>query len=377
MSQVSSLFFRPDFQLRSLAVNIRWEVTRRHPLSQVFWQGVDLSHFGLPISEKETRLLNEYFVALRELCLGAIRVSGQLFDPRLEFHEIEVENLNSSWLSGAVHPISMRGLAGLIITALPKEVLGQVGFWMVTAGCDDEEGKVPKRIQALRALSNLSNDSLDSYIDEPFVSINPAASMKQIEKSMASLVKEWKSQRGLSEKRDRSGKHQDYLEVWDLREGWNGGKYDFRAEMTLKQIAKNKGKLTPTIQTQYEKAFEIISGHSLSVENWCTLIAPLKVNSLSGGIGLATRNRALNSKVRRDVPDSVLQSHSDDRTVTGKAMVTEYVGGDEEQLAIRIFKLIGEGRSNQEISTALEFVHDESCEAIEFLRNRMSEFSSN
>ncbi len=76
--------------------------------------------------------------------LGAIGVSGRPLDPATDFEDITCAGLNVAWLSGAVYPISMRGLVGLLIVALPKETLKDVGQKLLEASHDDEDGEFSK-----------------------------------------------------------------------------------------------------------------------------------------------------------------------------------------------------------------------------------------
>ncbi len=370
---IAPLFQRPRHQLRALSVQTRWEVTRRHPSYLLYWRNINPSIIDLNLSESEVSALAEMLSAFRESCLSAIGVSGPLPDPKLNFAEIEGDLAKSAWLSGAVHPITMRGLASLLVSALPKDALAQVGYWMVTAGCEDEQGKLPKKSEALQAIKKLDFECLDGYLDEPFVWINSAVSAKQIEADLSSLVKQWKSDAGLTDKRNHSAKHPEYLEVWDLREGWHAGSYPPEKEHLIKDIAKLKQKSVQTIETQYESAFELITGHPFSADNWFTVMAPIKFNRFVRGQGVATANRRLNPQLKRDVPDSVLQPSSSDLSIIGQAAFTEYQGGSEEQLVLKIRRLLLEGKSDTEIHKLLEFDKDKSIDAIKCIRDRINE----
>jgi len=339
---------RPSFQLRSLPVQIRWEVTRRHPYYQAWWNFAR-RHYQNSVLE------SEYEIPLRQLAayvLAKIGVSGTPIDPKTEFTEIGAEDLNVAWLSGAVHPLSLRSMAAILIAAFPSETAIDIGMLLSMAGSEDVDGEPPQRIQALQRLASLERPGLDDYPDEPFVSVNPAASGRQINEAIAMLLKTWKAERGLTEQRDRSEKYFEYLKIWDLREGWVGGAYDRTKERTLKEIA-TETKLSPyTLHNQYGRAFEMITGHGYSPELWCRLMGQLKLAELIEDTDpRLSRKRPIFSPVRRPAPETSLRRASS--KAAGSALVTNNVTAtdptDVNKLIEGILKLIGQGHSDQEI----------------------------
>jgi hypothetical protein len=107
---------RPLFQLRSLPIPMRWEVTRRHSYYQIFWKSAAAHYQGRPASSEVEEFLRQAAVT----CLAAIGVTAEPPDPAREYGELESAGLEAAWLSGAVHPISLRGMAALLIASLQK-----------------------------------------------------------------------------------------------------------------------------------------------------------------------------------------------------------------------------------------------------------------
>ena len=301
---VPDIVARPPFQLRSLPIRYRWEVTRRHPYYQDMWHMVKAHYRNEPLSIEVEDLFRQVAVVF----LGAIGVSGEPLDPATEFTELGAEELQPAWLSGAVHPITLRGIAALLIAALPKETVGYVGLQLVEAGCDERKDEPPRQAQAILNLATLDKPGLDRYPDEPIVSVNPAASGRQITEAVSELVKHWKDQRGLEEKRDRSDKYPDYLRVWDLREGWTGSAYDLSREKKLKDVAIELEMKLSTVGKHYRSAFEMIIGHPYSPGMWIRVFGVNKVADLTGeGVqGPVTHHRPLVSPTWRPVPETVL-----------------------------------------------------------------------
>ena len=147
---VPDIVERPRFQLRSLPIQYRWEVARRHPYYQSLWLLAQAHYRNEPVSREVDSMFYQMAVAI----LAAIGVSGDPPDPGTEFADLGEPDLQSGWLSGAVHPITLRGIANLLIAALPKETLGHVGLRLVEAGCDDRENEPPRRVQAILELSD-------------------------------------------------------------------------------------------------------------------------------------------------------------------------------------------------------------------------------
>ena len=251
-------FVRPKFQLRSLPINFRWEVTRRHPIYQAFWHSFD---FEIGLSDETHLVFNKWIGKLSDYLLGAIGIASERPNPALEFEQLEGACLKAAWLSGAVHPLTNRQLASLLMAVLPNEALGYVGQGMLQAAHGKPIGGEPRRNSELRKLKDLELDGLDSFIDEPFVSINPAASARDINARLNELLVDWKSQRGLTEQRTPVSKLAKYLEVWDAREGWVQGHYDGALEMKFRTIAQERKVSINTIHNNYKSAFRIITGH--------------------------------------------------------------------------------------------------------------------
>jgi hypothetical protein len=227
-------------------------------------------------------------------------------------------------------------------------------------------------------LQSLREPGLDCYPDEPFVSVNPAASGRQISDAIAKLLPQWKEQRGLAEQRDRSDKYPEYLKVWDLREGWQDGAYDRTKERTLREIAGELGTPVPSVNNHYRSAFELVTGHPYSPEIWFQLFGLLKLSRLvdSQG-GRVSQRRPLQSSTVRPVPEAVISPRGDDQTGAGLVSSQSDPRADQAsaELLHDILELIKIGRSNQEIIDSLE-LSGVSLDDVEYLRGRQHEFSA-
>lgn len=367
------IFARPNFQLRSLPINFRWEVTRRHPVYQAFWRsfefeiGVSNETHEVWLSNQTRQEFNQWIGQLSDFLLSAIGIAAERPNPAIEFEQLEGGCLKAAWLSGAVHPLTNRQLASLLMAALPKEALGYVGQGMLEAAHGKPIDDEPRRNLELRKLKDLDLDGLDSFIDEPFVSINPAASARDINACLNELLVEWKNERGLTEQRTPVSKLAKYLEVWDAREGWLHGHYDRSLEKTFRALARESKVSINTLHNNYESAFKLIIGHEYSVENWVEMFGCLKLSEVFGSLGRAAKLRPLIARTKRDVPNSVISSSEHPAFIEQNCDSSE---SSSLQLLEDIKNLILLKKTDEEISTELELQHPEFLDQI---RARMAD----
>ena len=364
---------RPMFQLRSLPIRYRWEVNRRHPHYQDWWRYARAHFRNEPISNPREPLLRECGVAFLEM----IGVVGDPPDPTVEFEELGAESLNAGWLSGAVQPITLRGLAGLLIAALPREIVGLVGLRFIDASKERyrEEDDPSWLAQALIELQELDHPALDSYLDEPIVAINPAASGRKVNAAIGILLQQWKEQRELTELRDRSDKFDEYLQVWDLREGWSAGAYDRALERKLMDVAADLDTSIGTVNNRYRSAFELILGHAYSPDLWYRVMGPHKLSELFGQqVGPVSAHRPLKSPSRIVLPESVLRRRDAEIGQLGPASSAPAAAGDQDlrDLINDIRELLKRGLADEEIAKDLE-LSSAAVAAITSMRTRMDE----
>jgi hypothetical protein len=301
-----------------------------------------------------------------------IGVVGDPPDPATPFSDLDEDELKAAWLSGAIHPISLRGLVAISLSALPKATLGQLGLLFLEASREEAEGTLPRKLESLMQLQCDPSEGLDNYPDEPFVSINPAASGRQVTEAVSELLKEWKDERELSEQRDRSDKFPEYLEVWDMREGWNGGEYDVTEERTYRSIAKQTKKNPQSLNNQYRAAFELIIGHPYSPELWWRTLGAEKSTSFDLFDSVVSRKRPRRSPTRRPVPESHLGADIESVLRVTPTDSNQYSPAD---LILDIRQLIAEEKSDEEIIEMLELQDNEqeAVNCIAWYRDRYQE----
>lgn len=300
--------------------------------------------------------------------LLSIGVTGPPVDPTIEFSQIDLSGHKNPWLAGPLQPMSFRGMVTLLLTALPRETLAEIGRKFARAaqpGSDD--GMMPQLSVTLELLAD-ELPGLDALADEPLVAVNPAASQTQIVNALKQELADWKRERQLPDRRDRSDRYHEYLRAWDLREGWRAGTYHRPEEKTLKETAKELALPLQTVHNHYASAFQLVIGHPYSPELWIRTLGCYKLSGLvSDELAAVSRRRPIQSKTTRDVPESVVSPSGADGARGRSAGLVGLAASNSKQdvveLLLDVKTLVDAGKSDDEIIAALEL----SPSAVEFI----------
>ena len=360
--------------VKQLPLEFRWEFTRRHPYYLQFWQPARELH-EQPSTDEAIRALQE----AASLILAAVNVAENESppDPRHDFAMLGADVIGSVWEGSAVAPAMIRTLAYMLLLALPKEERAEFGRLL----CDSATYEWSDQAQMgsfLRRLDSLPGDIWKSFPTAPIVSFNLQASQRAITEAVEALVRRWKQERGISETRRRDDKLDEYLAVWDLREGWADGAYDGTREKQFHEIAEQLRVPLPTIQSRYQAAFKILTGHDYQPELWIRLFGPIKLSRLNDPVGNSrlALYRPWRTRNRRPVSESVLfpgRSDGDDPRFLESAVITPSdIGLVELQLDVQ--DLIKRGQTDDQIRQTLnpnrELPHELLADVIAELRSR-------
>src|SRR5262245_60990023 len=111
----SAIVHRPFGQLQDFPLEIRWEVTRRHPYYLVFWS--EASHYWKnELGDNPAQKLLRHASALMLLSIG---VTAEPVAPSTTFQELTTGKLDPAFLTGSVQPITLRSIVATLINALP------------------------------------------------------------------------------------------------------------------------------------------------------------------------------------------------------------------------------------------------------------------
>jgi len=352
--------------LMELPVSMRWEVTRRHPYYVRFWK-LAHKHYADPGTDPTDQSLQ----ASAALILQAIGVGGDPPPPSASAEALGATTMSKGWKSGAVAPVTLRGLVGLLVTELPADARAAVGQLLIATAASDPTPAAS--YEALAALHQIDHPVLDSLPNRAVVGINIQAPQRVILEALEHLVRQWKQQQAIPEKRRRDDKLEEYLKVWDMREGWAGDYYDGSQEQTLRQIARQLGIPLSTAANRYCSAFRLIFGRCYSPPLWARVLGFLKLSEWfdPGALPKLAGRRPSRNRQPRLVPESALQPPHKEKT--SSILNTLGVSANETALTILVLEiqdLILRGRSNHEIAAELELAGPHATDMIEYYRQR-------
>jgi DNA-binding CsgD family transcriptional regulator len=295
--------------------------------------------------------------------LAAIGVAGEPLDPSTSATSLLDEQVDPLFLTGSVQPVTFRAITTLLINALPAAERHVLGAALIASADsdlridnDDENQTIQKRL-AMAQIARVSSPALDSTSDQPLFLIHMRSSQRTIVRDVEAQVRIWKQRLNLPERRIHTDRLPEYLEVWDRREGWDGGGYRLRQERSFRQIASELGLTISTVATRYRAAFEMITGYEFGPRLWSQLFGPLKYSELLGdteAILSTTMRHRLATPTRREVPESVVSpATAGPRTGIVNNMSAAADDASFRDYLIDIAELSGGGRTDDQIAQVL------------------------
>jgi hypothetical protein len=362
---------RPPEVLMDLPYGVRWEVTRRHPYYLRCWEPAQ-RFYTTPSTDAEQRD-RERLAAL--VLLATLGITSAPPPPGSGADSLGAGNLSKAWESGAAAPITLRGLAALLLTDLPGDALAQVGLLLVQCGTQAEQKH--EKLPYLQELLSLPYPALDGLPNRAVVGVNVQAPLRTITETIEKMVRQWKEQQGIGERRRRDDKLKEYLDIWDRREGWVVDRYDGSKEQTLRAVAQELHIPLSTVANRYRSAFRLIVGHDYTPALWARVIGIIKVDEWLDPDELPRRtlHRPWRERQRRAVPEAALQATGEGAGASG-GLNALGVSPDEvvyRDLVLDIQELLARGRSNSEIVAALELTSSAAEDLIECLRQRQQD----
>jgi hypothetical protein len=353
---------RPAGQLHDFPVAVRWEVTRRHPYYLTFWEEVGRYRRGRPDDPPERKLLG--YAAT--LVLAAIGVSGEPVSPATPFPELIDAGGDPAFLGGSVQPMTLRGVAAMMLAALPPADRAFVGSLLLNSGMEEHHKGLDPATRSAESdvLARTPSPALDSYPDAPLFYVHLGASQRAIVRDTEDQVRRWKARRGVESSKVHTAKLAEYLRVWDLREGWAGGGYDRALELPFAAVAGELKRPLATVVSRYRTAFEFVVGRPFTPELWWRVFGPLKYSRLFGDAKTAHSagvRRRLQSPVTRPVPDSVVSPVTDATRASTTVERGSAVGDNVAfaDLLIDLRDLIARGLTDEEVARRLELADPE------------------
>jgi hypothetical protein len=261
----------------------------------------------------------------------------------------------------------------MLLAGLPPEARRELGDFL-TASAAPTEDPSSQRYQFLSELYRLRHPAFDALPNRAVVSVNVNAPQRMVVQAIEQLVRKWKEEAEIPERRRRDDKLEDYLTVWDVREGWTTDHYDSAREQTLRQIAQQLKVPISTVANRYRSAFRLILGYDYTPERWARTLGFLKVAEWVDPAELPKRAllRPWRSRQARPVPESVLQPPHPEGDSNG---ILNVAGISENEIAyvdfvLDIKALLAQGKSNAAIRQELELSDSFPDNVIDLLRER-------
>jgi hypothetical protein len=372
---LAGLLLRPPGSLEELPIDYRWQVTRRHPYYLQYWQRAHEHRAGMTVDPVD-RQIGE----IATLILLSIGVSGDPPPPDSQADALGSDQLAAAWRGGAVGPLTYRGLSMLLLVTLPpqtRRVISQLLQESAPADGDESETQdLAYRYRAAAKLRDSKDPEFDKFPNRPILGINIHAPINAVLQAMEQMLRQWKTQEGVPPRRRRDDKYEDYLQVWDLREGWVHDHYEIDREQTFISIAAQLKIPLGTVANRYRSAFELISGHRYSFENWWQLFVMLKLSN-ERALAVLRRRRPMSPERQSDavdqVPESLLQSGRSEGRDGLLAALAEVAPDSVDQL-LDLKSLLKEGYTDDAIIKRLDPKNPkEMKQLVKVLRSRLEE----
>ncbi|MES2793341.1 MAG: hypothetical protein V4719_27265 [Planctomycetota bacterium] len=355
-----TFFARGRDEFLQLPIEFRWEFTRRHPYYLRFW--------SLAASSNPRNVQPEIQEAAQQM-LWLINVVGDTCRPELSYSELDSDPPVAAYAGGALTPVTYRTCIGLLGFTLSPQSLEAVAQLLLETANEVTSGDQDARQNFVFRQSQLRISELDQIPNPGVISFRPRAPTRAIIEDLRKHVEDLKQSLQIVETRRREDKLPQYLQVWDLREGWTGNGYDPRRELTYRQISQLIGLAETTVAEHHRSAFRIIFGHDYAPRVWWGTLAPLKWEAIAS-VSRPTRARhPLTIRTPRDAPAPQLR-RKDSSLLENTGIADPYV--ESNAIAGDIESQIQEGRNDEEIAATLECEAGDSIQLVAWFRQHLS-----
>ena len=189
--QQAGFIGRPSGQLHDYPVEVRWEVSRRHPYYLVFWNDALLYRQSEPDDQSPQALIRH----AATIILSAIGVTGEPVAPETDFANLFEGDSNPAFLTGTVQPMTFRAIVSMLVHWLPPTVIADVGSILKVASDDtyavpnDNDKRFFQERVALGNLARLASPTLDSFPSIPLFYVHLGASQRSITRDIEDQVR--------------------------------------------------------------------------------------------------------------------------------------------------------------------------------------------
>jgi hypothetical protein len=363
----TKLYTRNIPEIRLLPTVYNWEFTRRHPY-YLQYQVLAAFHASFPKTSAEALEMGDVWRKAERAAaiLRSLGRTGPYIDPSVDGRNMaNIPHNNPPFSNPSAHPVSPRHLVACLLR-LPRQTRKAVARILTGEGweTDSNQAKLTpeEEMAGLAALNRLGFENDDLTLDRPIpdmLAISAVGSEKGVMDAVRLQLQHLKSKLDLSEQRRLSEDQLDeYLQVWDLREGWADGRYDWSRTMRFQDIVE--ATLTPlgTVKNRYRAAFRYITGQDYTPELFAALFGPLACQKSKWAGWRRSKQRAGTGSPKLVTNADVLEGSQE----------SSYDPQEYIELRIDLLDLVKRGATAKQIEAELEIPAEQVPALVEFFR---------
>src|SRR5262249_49163009 len=166
----------------------------------------------------------------------------------------------------------------------------------------------------------------------------------------------------------------EYLQVWDLREGWADGRYDWKRTKRIREIASATNTPEGTVKNRYRAAFRYITGQEYTPELFDTLFGPLACHQSRWAGWRRSKQRRAETGSPKTITNT---SSARDEGGRDSGILDQQPAGSYDptvlvDLRTDILELAQRGRSHDQIAAELEISAEAVPSLIRFFQDHHS-----
>jgi hypothetical protein len=364
-------------EVRLLPPVYNWEFTRRHPyylqyqpLAALY---VAFAGFGTqaPLRPDLWAKAEKAAAFLRDLgCLGPY------MHPSHDARGLRFLRANHPPFSNPqAQPASYISLAAKLLLELPETTRKQVGRVLAGDAWETEGGPTGDSLAAgLASLLKIADPVLDRPVPE-LLHISPEASEKGVQDAVRLILAQYRSQSDAPVMRRLSEAQLDeYLQVWDLREGWVNEHYDWKRTKRFREIAVEIKTPEGTVKNRYRAAFRYITGHDYSPDLFAALFGPLACHESKWAGWRRSKQRRVDRGAPRTLTNTsgIKDEEGRDPGNLDQSPAGTFDPNDLIDLKVDILELAQRGCTPEQIAAELELRAEDVPALIEFFRGHDS-----
>jgi hypothetical protein len=364
-------------EVRLLPPVYNWEFTRRHPY---YLQYQPLAALYVAFAGFGTQApLEPGLWAKAEKAAAILRYLGCLgpyMHPSLDTRGLPFLRANHAPFSNPqAQPASYLSLVAKLLIELPATTRRQVGRLLTGDAWETEGGPTGDSLAlGLASLLKIDAPVMNRPVPE-LLHIFPEASEKGVQDAVRLVLAHQRSQSDAPIMRRLSEAQLDeYLQVWDLREGWLNGHYDWKRAKRFREIAVEINTPEGTVKNRYRAAFRYITGGDYSPDLFTALFGPLACHESKWAGWRRSKQRRVDRGAPRTLTNTtgIKGEEGRDPGNLDQPPAGTFDPNDLIDLKADILELAQRGCTPEQIAAELELPAEDVPEIIAFFRGHDS-----